>query len=90
MGGFWEPKGLKKTIKILNAFWDAKKGAERTGVPLGGMRGPAGEIQRGSGRDLDRELPSSRRIWAANLARHPRWGGGSLRAFRRAGVRDLE
>ena len=51
MGGFWEPKGLKKSIKILNAFWDAKKWLRPIfrGL-LGGMRGPAGEIQRGSDR----------------------------------------
>ena len=26
MGGFWDPNGLKKSVKILKAFLDAKKG----------------------------------------------------------------
>ena len=99
LGGFWEPKGLKKTIKILNAFWDAKKGAELIfrGPARRNARVPGRDIGRGLTRDLDRDLGKRERIWqvpggfvVSNLARHPRWGGGSLRAFRWAGVRDLE
>ena len=54
MGGFWEPNGLKKTIKILNAFWEVKKGAET------GFLGPARRNARVPGRDIGRGLT---RIW---------------------------
>ena len=76
MGGFWEPNGLQKSIKILDAFLKAKKG--------GGLifLGPARRNARVPGRDIGRGLTG---IWTGNcqvpggfvvpgLARHPAVG----------------
>ena len=47
----------------------------------------AGEDYGGVGKDLDKDLGVlAAEIWHAR----PRWGGGSLRAFRRALHRNLE
>ena len=54
MGGFWEPKGLKKTIKIWAAILDAKLGH------LTGDLGSARRNARVAGRDIGRGLT---RIW---------------------------
>ena len=48
LGGSWDPKGFKKSIKMLDAFWKAEKEQPRKsgGLP-GGMRGPRGRYRGG-------------------------------------------
>ena len=95
--GFWEHCGsqnaIKNRVKIWMRFWRPKR--ERYPVPgarLGGMRGGIGEDNGGvrepiSAENRGREPRAGARISRLRyLARRPRWGGGSLRAFRRARV----
>ena len=61
----------------------------------GGMRGVPGGIIGGykdakiAGETRPENQGQEEGIPEFNLARRSRWGGGSLRAFRRAGVRDV-
>ena len=89
LGAFWEPTRHPKFDTILDGFWDARKAVVRifAGRP-GGMRGVPGGIKGGY---KDAKIAGETRTRALGipdwyLARRPWWGGGSLRAFRRAEV----
>ena len=94
--GFWHhfgtPNAFKNRVKFWKRFWKPKRGPE----PLhnwrpGGMRGGPGEdnggvLERTPDKNRGREPRRRQGTLELGLARRPRWGGGSLRAFRRAGV----
>ena len=94
LGGFLEHFGSQNAFKNRVKFWrrffheKPSRAYLKRGRP-GGMRGGPGEDYGGvrvqipaenSGRDR-RQGPGA---LESDLARRPRWGGGSLRAFRRA------
>ena len=94
---FWEPKGVQKSSKILEPILEAKRGpgAHPLGSARRNARGPGGRKKAGKRTILARI--SGRKTWprtrawgkealGSNLARHPGWGGGALRAFRRAEI----
>ena len=93
LGVFWQQKCVQKSGEILEAILEAKKGVPRIfwGRP-GGMRGGPGEDNGGVREPISAEnrgrgsKAGARSSRLRYLARRPRWGGGSLRAFRRAGV----
>ena len=94
--GFWHHFGSQNAIKNRVKFWmrfwrptDAP-GHLQEGRP-GGMRGVPGEDnggirERTPAENRGREPRRRQGTLEGGLARRPRWGGGSLRAFRRAGV----
>ena len=89
---FWEPKCNQKSSEILEAILEVKKGDrlifwERPG----GMRGGPGEDnggvrERTPAENSGREPRRRQGTLEGGLARRPRWGGGTLRAFRWAGL----
>ena len=89
---FWQPKGLQKSSEILNAILEPKRRPQMH--PLGSARrnarGPGedngGVLERTPDKNRGREPRRRQGTLEGGLARRPRWGGGSLRAFRRAGV----
>ena len=88
-GTFWEPKCLQKSIEILDAFLDAKKEVVRifAGRPGGMCRVPGGNNRGVQGskncRRIEEQSQGDPELY---LARRPGWGGGPLRAFRRAAL----
>ena len=89
---FWEANCDQKWSEILDAILEAKKVA----FPLvlgrpGGMRRASGEIIEGYENIQKRrgERGQGQGYLEACLARRPGWGGGSLRALRRAEVIDV-
>ena len=95
LGRFWEHFGsqnaVKHRMKMLMRFWRPNQANKPVILGrLGGMRGVPGEDYGGvrepisaenRGREPRAGARSSRFRY---LVRRPRWGGGSLRAFRRA------
>ena len=96
LNSFWHHFGsqtaIKNRVKFWKRFWTPKRGPEhlQEGRP-GGMRGVPGEDnggvrERTPAENSGREPRRRQGTLESGLARRPRWGGGSLRAFRRAGV----
>ena len=89
---FRSQNAIKNRVKFWMRFWRSKRGApSKSGGRFGGMRGGIGEDYGGvretiSAENRGRDQRRRSGILGCVLARRPRWGGGSLRAFRRAGV----
>ena len=88
LGPFWEPKRHQKMNEILDAFLEAKKRVRQIfeGRP-GGMRGALGRIMEGYENEFWQRIEAENKGRGKEprlryLARRPRWGGGSFRAFR--------
>ena len=88
---FWKPKCNQKSSEILEAILEVKKDSPRIFWERpGGMRGGPGEDNGGGREPISAEnrgrgsKAGARNSRLRCLARRPRWGGGSLRAFRRA------
>ena len=97
MEAFWEPKGFQKSSEILDAILEAKK-VDKTGGIRSAWRNARGvwrEERRGDKdhlgqnfrkKNLAKNQGLGQEALESNLACRPRWGGGALRAFRRAEV----
>ena len=89
---FWQPKGLQKSSEILNAILEPKKRftAQLWGSARRNARGPWGTYggvrERTPAENSGREPRRRQGTLELGLARRPRWGGGSLRAFRLAAL----
>ena len=87
LGPFWELKCHQKINEILDANFEAKRGQQTPDL------GSARRNARGRGEDnggvqgcqnCRSDEDQAFGTLGSDLARRPRWGGGSLRAFRRA------
>ena len=96
LGGFWHhfgsPNAFKNRVKFWRSFWRPNE-ANRHLIwgRRGGMREGPGEdnggvLERTPGKNRGREPRRRQGTLELGLARRPRWGGGTLRAFRRAAL----
>ena len=93
LGGFWDhfgiQNGIKKSMKFWMRFWMPKNGSPAfLGVRPAECAGSLGGIIGGY---KDAKIAGETRTRALGIlelcpARRPWWGGGSLRAFRRAAL----
>ena len=89
---FWQPKCNQKSNEILEAILEVKKeGGLLFWGRFCGMRGVPGEPMEGYENELRQRIPAEnqgegKELSKSGLARRLRWGGGTLRAFRRTAL----
>ena len=97
--GFWHhfgsPNAFKNRVKFWMRFWKLKVAPDPVKEGRrGGMRGVPGEDnggvrERTPAENSGREPRRRQGTLELGLARRPRWGGGTLRAFRRVAIFKL-